>query len=201
MSVSLKKGQKVSLTKEKEGLKKVIVGLGWDAAKEKRGLFSFAKKPVQNIDCDASAILLRNGRLTKSKDVVYFNNLRHSSKSVIHMGDNLTGDGDGDDEQIVINLMDVPEDFDKIAIVVNIYQASERGQHFGMIENAYIRIVDASTNEEICKYNLSEDCTNMTSLIFGEVYRDNGEWKFDAIGRATQDDGLTPLTRRFMKEL
>lgn len=200
MSVSLKKGQKVNLTKEKQGLKKVIVGLGWDAAKAKKGLFSFNKKPVHNIDCDAAAILLRDGRLTKSKDVIYFNNLRHSSKSVTHMGDNLTGDGDGDDEQIVVNLQDVPSDFDKIVFVVNIYQAKERGQHFGMIENAYIRVVDASTNEEICKYNLSEDCTNMTSLIFGEVSRDNGEWQFDAVGQGTQDDGLTPLTQRFMKK-
>lgn len=200
MSVSLKKGQKVNLTKEKQGLKKVIVGLGWDAAKSKKGLFSFNKKPVHNIDCDAAAILLRDGRLTKSKDVIYFNNLRHSSKSVTHMGDNLTGDGDGDDEQIVVNLQDVPSDFDKIVFVVNIYQAKERGQHFGMIENAYIRVVDASTNEEICKYNLSEDCTNMTSLIFGEVSRDNGEWQFDAVGQGTQDDGLTPLTQRFMKK-
>ncbi len=200
MSVSLKKGQKVNLTKEKQGLKKVIVGLGWDAAKAKKGLFSFTKKPVHNIDCDAAAILLRDGRLTKSKDVIYFNNLRHSSKSVTHMGDNLTGDGDGDDEQIVVNLQDVPSDFDKIVFVVNIYQAKERAQHFGMIENAYIRVVDASTNEEICKYNLSEDCTNMTSLIFGEVTRDDGEWQFDAVGQGTQDDGLTPLTQRFMKK-
>ena len=114
------------------------------------------------------------------------------------MGDNLTGAGDGDDEQIVINLKEVPEEYDKIVLVVNIYKAKERGQHFGMIKNAFIRIVDASNNTEICKYDLSDDYNNMTSVIFGEVYKHDGEWKFNAIGQGTADNGLTALSKRFM---
>ena len=169
-----------------------MVGLGWDAVK--KGFFG--SKP--DIDCDASAILLRNGKLCSNQDIVYFGNLRHSSGTVQHMGDNLTGAGDGDDEQIVINLKEVPEEYDKIVLVVNIYKAKEREQHFGMIKNAFIRIVDASNNTEICKYDLSDDYNNMTSVIFGEVYKHDGEWKFNAIGQGTADNGLTALSKRFM---
>ena len=197
MSVSLKKGQKVSLTKEREGLTKVIAGLGWDEVNQKKGFFSFGAKK-QDIDCDASAIMRKHGKLRDSKDVVYFNHLRHKSGAVTHMGDNLTGAGDGDDEQIVINLKEVPEEYDKIVLVVNIYKAKEREQHFGMIKNAFIRIVDASNNTEICKYDLSDDYNNMTSVIFGEVYKHDGEWKFNAIGQGTADNGLTALSKRFM---
>ena len=197
MSVSLKKGQKVSLTKEREGLTKVIAGLGSDEVNQKKGFFSFGAKK-QDIDCDASAIMLKNGKLRDSKDVIYFNHLRHKSGAVTHMGDNLTGAGDGDDEQIVINLKEVPEEYDKIVLVVNIYKAKEREQHFGMIKNAFIRIVDASNNTEICKYDLSDDYNNMTSVIFGEVYKHDGEWKFNAIGQGTADNGLTALSKRFM---
>lgn len=196
MSVSLQKGQKVSLSKESGGLSKVIVGLGWDEAKPaKRGFF--APKP-QPIDCDASAILLMNGKLCANDDVVYFNNLRHKSGTVQHMGDNLTGAGDGDDEQIIVDLASVPQQYDKIVVVVNIYQAVQRKQHFGMIQNAFIRIVDANNNKELCKYNLSEDYTNMTAMIFGEIYRHNGEWKFNAVGQATTDPGLGELVNRFI---
>lgn len=113
------------------------------------------------------------------------------------MGDNLTGAGDGDDEQIVIELNSVPAEYDRIVIVVNIYQAAQRHQHFGMIENAFIRIVDARNNQELCRYNLSENYNNMTAMIFGEVYRHNGEWKFNAIGQATTDLGLSQLCARF----
>ena len=114
------------------------------------------------------------------------------------MGDNLTGAGDGDDEQIVIDLARVPAEYDRIVLVVNIYQAVQRRQHFGMIQNAFIRIVDASTNQELCKYNLNENYTNMTAMIFGEVYRHNGEWKFNAIGQATTDPGLGELIGRYV---
>lgn len=196
MSVSLQKGQKVSLSKDNAGLSKVIVGLGWDEAKpEKRKLF--APKP-QPIDCDASAILLMNGKLCANDDVVYFNNLRHKSGTVQHMGDNLTGAGEGDDEQIMIDLASVPQQYDKIVVVVTIYQAVQRKQHFGMIENAFIRIVDARNNTELCKYNLSENYVNMTAMIFGEIYRHNGEWKFNAVGQATTDPGLGELVNRFI---
>lgn len=201
MSISLQKGQKVSLSKEgRKGLNQVIVGLGWDEAQKKKGgllggLFSSGSN--QNIDCDASAIMLRGGKLMDRNDIVFFGNLTHGSRSVRHMGDNLTGAGDGDDEQIVIELNSVPAEYDRIVIVVNIYQAVKRHQHFGMIENAFIRIVDARNNQELCRYNLSDNYNNMTAMIFGEVYRHNGEWKFNAIGQATTDPGLSQLCARF----
>ncbi|MDE6775443.1 MAG: TerD family protein [Ruminococcus sp.] len=194
MSVSLQKGQKVSLTKGNAGLSRVIVGLGWDEAQQKRGLF--APKP-QAIDCDASALVLRGGRLTQNGDMGYFGHLKHNSGAVIHMGDNLTGAGEGDDEQIIIELSKVPADCDKIVIVANIYQAVQRRQHFGLIRNAYIRLVDGRTNAEMCRYNLTDDYSGMTALVFGEVYRHNGEWKFNAMGQGTNDPGLAELARRF----
>ena len=140
MSVKLQKGQKVSLSKENAGLSTVVVGLGWDEVEQKRKGF-FAPKP-QPIDCDAFAILLKNGKLVDNNDVVYFGNLTHYTQSVRHMGDNLTGAGDGDDEQIIVDLNSVPGEYDRIVIAVNIYQARERNQHFGMIQNAFIRLVD-----------------------------------------------------------
>lgn len=202
MSVSLAKGQKVDLTKGNSSLDKIIVGLGWDEKKQagKKGLFGSlfsGNGGGQDIDCDASAILCKNGKCMDPKDLVYFGNLRHRSGSVNHMGDNLTGAGDGDDEQIVIQLSSVPAEYDRIVMVVNIYQAIQRHQHFGLIENAFIRIVDAKTNVELCKYNLSENYDNMYAMIFGEVYRSNGEWKFNAIGQATSDSGLQELIKKF----
>ena len=195
MSVSLQKGQKVSLTKESEKLTRVIVGLGWDEGQRKK-LGFFAPKP-QSIDCDASALMLKNGKLKGKKDIVYFGNLRHFTDTVMHMGDNLTGEGDGDDEQIVIDLARVPQEYDRIVLVVNIYQAMKRKQHFGLIQNAFIRLVDGSTNKEMCRYNLTDDYSGMTAVIFGEVYRHNGEWKFNAIGQGTNDPGLGELADRF----
>lgn len=195
MAINLQKGQKVNLSKDNAGLSRVIVGLGWDEAPRSRGGF-FAPKP-QPIDCDASAIMLINGRLINKNDLVYFGNLRHRSGTVQHMGDNLTGAGDGDDEQIMIELSRVPQEYDKIVIVVNIYQAYKRKQEFGMIKNAYIRIVDGRNNVEMCRYNLTENYGGMTAMIFGEIYRHNGEWKFNAIGQGTADDGLGTLANRF----
>ena len=195
MSISLQKGQKVSLTKESAGLTNVLVGLGWDAVK-KKGLFGFMKGP--DIDCDASAILLKDGKFTDKQDLVYFGNLRHKSETVMHMGDNLTGDGDGDDEQILIDLSRVPAEYDRIVIVVNIYAAVERKQQFGMIENAFIRLVDGKTNRELCKYNLTEDYSGMTAMIFGEIYRHGSEWKFNAIGQGTKDASVGEICRRYI---
>ena len=195
MSVSLQKGQKVSLTKENAGLSAVLVGLGWDeVGQAKKGLF--APKP-QPIDCDASAILLKNGKFCDKSDLVYFGKLKHKSGSVQHLGDNLTGAGDGDDEQIIIDLSKVPAEYDRIVMVVNIYDAVKRSQHFGMIQNAFIRIVDGKTNAEMCRYNLTEDYTGYTAMIFGEIYRHNGEWKFNAMGQPTNDSALTELAGRF----
>lgn len=195
MSVSLQKGQKVSLSKENAGLSTILVGLGWDEIK-KKGLFG--TKKGDNIDCDASAILLKGGRLCDKDDIVYFGNLKHRSGAVTHLGDNLTGAGEGDDEQIVIDLSKVPEAYDKIVVVVNIYQAVQRKQQFGMIENAFIRIVDGRNNNEMFKYNLTENYNGMTAMIFGEVYKKDGEWKFGAIGQGTTDATLLDLTRRFV---
>ncbi|MBR4026069.1 MAG: TerD family protein [Lachnospiraceae bacterium] len=196
MSVSLKKGQKISLTKESAGLSKVIIGLGWDEAKQAKFRL-FAPKQA-NIDCDASALVLQNGRLVSNDDIVYFKNLHHKTGTVQHMGDNLTGAGAGDDEQIIVDLAKIPSQYDKIVVVVNIYQATARNQHFGMIKNAFIRIIDARNNTEICKYNLTDDYSGMKAMIFGEVYRHNGEWKFNAIGQGTQDDALSQLSSRFV---
>lgn len=195
MAVSLKKGQKISLSKEKPGLSKVIVGLGWDEVKRSRGFFAPKPKPI---DCDAFALLLKNGKLTNNKDVVYYGNLEHETKAVKHMGDNLTGAGDGDDEQIVIELDKIPAAYDRIILAVNIYKAFERNQHFGMIENAFIRLVDSKDNREMCIYNLTEDYSGMTAMLFGEIYRHNGEWKFNAIGQGTKDKHIGEFANRYV---
>ena len=188
MSVSLQKGQKVDLTKGNAGLSRIVVGLGWDEAKPEKkggllgGIFGGNKNAESAIDCDAMAFACdESGKITATSDV----------------GDNLTGAGEGDDEQIIVNLATVPSQYSKIVFTVSIYQARQRQQHFGKIENAFIRIVDASTNQELCKYNLSDNYNNMTSVIFGEVYRHNGEWKFNAIGTGTTDDGVAEMARRF----
>lgn len=194
MAVSLQKGQKISLSKESTGLNQILIGLGWDQVEQPHKLFA---RKAKEIDCDASAILCQNGKFMKKDDLIYFGNLKHKSGAVQHLGDNLTGAGDGDDEQIIVELKKLPQNYDKIIIVVNIYDAVARRQHFGMIENCFIRIVDGHTNQELCKYNLSENYDNMTAMIFGEVYYHNGEWKFNAIGQATADKNLGELSSRF----
>ena len=188
MSVNLSKGQKVSLTKESAGLKRVMVGLGWDEA----------PGYGNTIDCDAIAFLLgANGQLAQRPDVVFFNNLRHYTGCVVHQGDNLTGAGEGDDEQILIDLANLPPQYERIAILVSIYKARDKMQHFGMINNAFIRLVDADTNRELCKYNLTENYSGMTAMVFGEVYRHNGEWKFSAIGQGLQMWAVADLGARY----
>lgn len=194
MSVNLQKGQKVDLTKGNAGLKTLVVGLGWDEAPRKFSLFS----KHEDIDCDASAILLKNGKLAGNVDVVYYGNLTHMSGAVRHCGDNLTGAGDGDDEQIIVELSRVPTDYDKIVFVVNIYQAIQRKQQFGMIKNAFIRVVDADNGKELCRYNLSENYDGKTAMVFGEVYRYNGEWKFGAIGEPTSDASINETIQRYI---
>ena len=174
MSVKLQKGQKVSLSKENAGLSRIIVGLGWDEVEQKRHGF-FAPKP-KPIDCDAFALLLKNGKL----------------------GDNLTGEGEGDDEQIMIDLNQVPSEYDRIVIAVNIYQAEARNQHFGMIKNAFVRLVDARNNNEMCIYNLTENYSGQTAMLFGEVYRYNGEWKFSATGQGTSDKSIGDFAKRYL---
>lgn len=207
MGISLQKGQKIDLTKGGGGgLSQVMVGLGWDEAQQSGGggfLKNLFGGEPQDIDCDASAILCgTNGKIV-SNDIneccVFFGNLQHSSGAIIHQGDNLTGAGDGDDEQIMVNLRQVPSNIDKIVFVVNIYEARARNQHFGMIRNAFIRLVNMDNNTEICHYNLSDNYNNMTGLVVGEIYRKNGEWKFNAIGQPVQEasrlDSLIQLYR------
>lgn len=199
MSVNLQKGQKVELRKSNsEQLTRVMVGLGWDEVAPKKSFFSMFETH-QDIDCDASAILCKRGKLMDfGTDTVFYNNLRHGSGSVVHQGDNLTGAGDGDDEQIFVNLAAVPEEYDRIVFVVTIYQAVERKQHFGLIENAFIRICDASTGTEFCKFDLSENYSGKTAMIVGEMIKDGGVWKFNAVGQPTNDNGILAMARRFM---
>ena len=190
MSVNLQKGQKVDLRKEGGGtLRRVMVGLGWDEVKRKSGLF--APKP-QAIDCDASALVLTGGKLLYKEDVVFFGNLRHPTGTIEHMGDNLTGAGDGDDEQIKVDLSKVPDSVTKIAFTVTIYEAEQRRQNFGQVSNAYIRIVDEATNTELIHYDLGEDFSIETAVVVGELYKHGNEWKFNAIGSGFQG-GLAAL--------
>ncbi len=195
MAVNLQKGQKVDLRKsDGSTLRRVMIGLGWDAAKTGGGFFT---RRTQNIDCDATVFACMNGKLESIDDVVYYGNLKHKSGCIVHMGDNLTGDGEGDDEQIFVNLDALPKTYDKIIFVVNIYNSHERGQHFGMIQNAFIRIVDDETHNELCRYNLTENYEGMTAMVFGEIYLRNGQWKFNAIGQGTKDASIDELAMRF----
>ncbi|KEH92898.1 TerD family protein [Clostridium novyi] len=188
MAVSLSKGQKVDLTKTNPGLKKVIVGLGWDTNKYDGG---------NDFDLDAASFLLElNGKVASDGDFVFYNNLKHSSGSVIHLGDNRTGEGDGDDEQIVVELNKVPSNIEKIDFTVTIHDAETRQQNFGQVSNAFIRIVNEETNEELIRYDLSEDYSIETALVVGELYRHNGEWKFSAIGSGFEG-GLGALCGNF----
>ena len=200
MGVNLQKGQKVNLKKsDGQALSRIRIGLGWDPVEQKKGgLFgSIFGGSAPDIDCDASVIVCKGGRLSGKKDVVYFGNLKHPSGAIVHTGDNLTGEGEGDDEQILVDLTAVPADYDKLVFVVNIYDCESRKQDFSMNANAFIRICDERTGEEFCRYNLSESYAGMTAMIFGEIYRHNGEWKFNAIGQGTKDKGLNELARRY----
>ncbi|OOB77928.1 MAG: stress protein [Epulopiscium sp. Nuni2H_MBin001] len=194
MAISLQKGQKVDLTKGNSGLSKLVVGLGWDELPRRKKEF-FSRDMA--IDCDASAALLQNGKLQEASDIVCFRNLTHRSGSVLHLGDNLTGEGDGDDEQIIVDLNRVPSQYSSVIVFVNIYQAYIRKQHFGMIENAFVRVVDARSDTELCRYNLTDDYSNMTAIIFGEIYRNNNEWKFNAIGNGTEDGTIEQVIHRY----
>ncbi|ABO48884.1 stress protein [Desulforamulus reducens MI-1] len=187
MAVNLQKGQKVDLTKGRSNLSKVVVGLGWDTN----------KFDGPDFDLDASAFLLgENGKCASADDFVFYNNLKHVSGSVMHMGDNLTGDGDGDDEQITIDLSKVPAHIHKIAITVTIHMAKERNQNFGLVSNAFVRVVDDSNGSELLRYDLSEDYSIETALVFAELYRHGSEWKFAAVGQGF-NEGLQGLVNLY----
>jgi len=188
MAISLQKGQKVDLTKTNPGLKKVYVGLGWDTNKYDGG-FDF--------DLDAAAFLLgENGKVTNDGDFIFYNNKKHTTNSVEHLGDNLTGAGDGDDEQMKVQLGLVPQNIQKIAFTVTINEAEARRQNFGQVSNAFIRIFDEETGQELIRYDLGEDFSIETAVIVGELYRNGSEWKFNANGSGFQG-GLAALCNNF----
>jgi tellurium resistance protein TerD len=187
MSVSLSKGGNVSLSKEVPGLQAVLVGLGWDVRTTTGADF----------DLDASALMVgTSGKILADQHFIFFNNLTSPDGSVQHTGDNLTGEGEGDDEAIKVNLVGVPAEVDKIVVTVSIYDAESRQQSFGQVRNAFIRVVNQADNREITRYDLSEDASTETAMIFGELYRSGNEWKFRAVGQG-YSTGLAGIARDF----
>ena len=187
MAISLQKGGNVNLSKEAPGMKKMLVGLGW----------SLRATDGDAFDLDGSAFLLGAGDKVRSDaDFVFYNQNKSSDGSVVHSGDNRTGEGEGDDETITVELDKVPADVEKIAVCVTIHDAEARRQNFGMVSRAYVRCVDAITNAEGARYDLSEGASVEAAMVFGEIYRHNGEWKFKAMGQGFQG-GLGPMAKNF----
>lgn len=201
MAIILQKGQRIDLTKGRPGLEKIIVGLGWDPIEQKSkgllgGLFGGGGSG-SNMDIDASVIMLEDDKFLNKENLVYFGNLKSKCGSITHTGDNITGEGDGDDEQVIVNLKDVPRNINKLVFVVNIYDCVKRKQDFGQVENAFIRVMNSSNNEELLKFNLSESYAGSTSLIVAEIYRHGSEWKFGAVGTGSTDPGLSQMVKRY----
>ena len=187
MALSLSKGGNLSLTKEAPGMTKVLVGLGWDAR----------STDGQDFDLDASAFLLKaDGKVRADSDFIFYNQLKSTDGSVEHTGDNRTGEGDGDDEAIKVDLSKVPADIDRIAFTVTIHEAEARKQNFGQVRGAFIRIVNQDTNSEVARYDLAEDASTETAMIFAELYRNGTEWKFRAVGQGFAG-GLKPLAESY----
>ena len=187
MAISLTKGGNVSLSKTSPGLNHISIGLGWDARASDGAAF----------DLDASAFLLtESGKVRNDSDFIFYNNRTSTDGSVVHAGDNTTGAGDGDDEVVKVDLAKVPADVQKVAVAVTMHDADGRSQNFGMIGRAYVRVVDDAKNEEMVRYDLSEDFSVETAVIFGEIYRHNGEWKFRAVGQGFRG-GLAALAGNY----
>ena len=187
MSVSLSKGGNVSLSKEAPGLSAILVGLGWDV------------RATDGADFDLDAVVFvcnESGKVRSDKDFIFYNNLISEDGSIEHTGDNRTGEGDGDDEAIKINLAAVPADVTKIVIAVTIHDADKNNQTFGQVENASVRVVNQGDGKELARYDLTEDGSTETAMIFAEVYRHGAEWKFKAIGQGF-NGGLGPLAKNF----
>lgn len=192
MGVSLKKGQKVSISKDGSGLTEIMVGLGWDTNRFDTG---------GDFDLDSAAFLVTDaGTISQPKDFVYFGNKDHPSGGVVHQGDNLTGVGEGDDEKIKVDLSKIPANLTKVAFTVTIYDADVRAQNFGQVDNAFIRVCNEKTGEELVRYDLSEDFSIETAVVLGELYRHNDEWKFNAIGSGYQG-GLGALCNNYGVEV
>ena len=188
MPISLQKGQKIDLTKGNAGLKSILVGLGWDIKAFDGG---------SQFDLDSSVFMLgENGKTMSSDDFVFYGNKKHKSESVEHLGDNLTGEGSGDDEQVIVDLSMVPANIAKIAFTTTIYDADTRRQNFGQVNNAFIRIVDKLNGTELIRYDLGEDFSIETAVVIGELYRHGGEWKFNAIGNGFSG-GLAALCAHY----
>ncbi len=187
MAISLQKGGNVNLSKEAPGMKKMRVGLGWDTR----------ATDGDGFDLDASAFLLNGaGKVRSDADFIFYNQTKSADGSIQHAGDNRTGAGEGDDESIVIELDKVPADIEKISVCVTIHEAEARRQNFGMVSAAYVRCVNGDSNVEVARYDLSEDASVETAMVFGEIYRNNGEWKFKAVGQGFAG-GLGPLAKNF----
>ncbi|MED3553526.1 TerD family protein [Cytobacillus praedii] len=188
MAVSLSKGQKVDLTKTNPGLTKVVVGVGWDVNKYDGG---------HDFDLDSSVFLLGdNGKVTSDSDFVFYNNANGGNGSVVHTGDNRTGAGDGDDEQVKVDLANVPANIQRITFTITIHDGEARNQNFGQVSNSYVRIMSEDSGEELIRYDLGEDFSIETAIVVGELYRHNADWKFSAIGSGYQG-GLAALAKDF----
>ncbi|PHJ58392.1 stress protein [Nostoc linckia z18] len=199
MGINLQKGQRISLSKEAPGLTKLMCGLGWDTAKHSGGGFFGAFNNTQDCDLDASVLCLdENGKIRDTSNLVYFGNLSHKSGAITHLGDNLTGAGDGDDEQVLVDLSRLPKEIVKLVFTVNIYDCIARKQEFTQVKNAFVRLVNTSNNQELAKYNLSgSEYKGMTGMIMAEIYNHNNEWKMAAIGNGINVHGLEGLVRAY----
>lgn len=199
MGINLQKGQHISLSKEAPGLKKLMCGLGWDVVKHSKGGLFGAFSNTSNCDLDASVICLdQNGKVRDLANVIYFRNLSHKSGAITHLGDNLTGAGAGDDEQILVDLSQLPPEIKKLVFTVNIYDCVTRKQDFSLVKNAFVRLVNTSNNQELAKYNLSgSEYKGMTGMIMAEIYNHNNEWKMAAIGNGIRANGLKELLQAY----
>lgn len=193
MAINLKKGQRISLTKEDPSLKQIMCGLGWDVAPKSGGFFSGNKQ----FDLDSSVLCLdADKKLTDVKNIIYFGNLRHSSSAIVHQGDNLTGAGEGDDEVINLDLPLIPDNIAYLVFAINIYKCKQRKQDFSMVENAFVRLVNRNSNQELARYNLSgTEYSGMTGMILAEVYRHNQDWKMAAVGNGFKIDTLADIAK------
>ncbi len=199
MAISLKKGQRISLSKEAPNLTQVICGLGWDVVEKSGGGFFGAFGGGQDFDLDASVLCLdSNKKVTDIKDIVYFGNLKHQSDSIIHLGDNLTGAGEGDDEVIIVDLPKIPARITRLVFVVNIYNCTKRKQDFSQVANAFVRLVDRANNKELARYELSgSNYHGMTGMTLAEIYRHNNEWKMAALGNGLKVEGLKDIAANY----
>lgn len=193
MAINLEKGQRISLSKEAPGLTKLMCGLGWDVAKRAGG------SNAPECDLDASVICLdSNDNVRDKNNVIYFGNLSHQSGAITHLGDNLTGAGEGDDEQIIIDLTRLPKEITKLVFTVNIFDCVARKQDFSLVQNAFVRLVNTSNNQEIAKYKLSgSEYKGMTGMLMAEIYNHNNEWKMSAIGNGIRANGLGELVKAY----